>query len=123
MHYFHFLKKGKEAMLVGNMYYILKGKETIPVDIKTYLEYQQKAFYENKEANTHVGDDTKHGVRVSTVFLGVNANILKKGKPLLFETMIFGGIRNGERHRYSTWEEAENGHKKIIKEIVKFKED
>lgn len=46
------------------------------------------------------------GIEVSTVFLG--------GIHSLFETMIFGGLRDRECHRYSTWDEAEIGHDKIV---------
>lgn len=33
--------------------------------------------------------------------------------------MIFGGDRDGEQERYSTWDEAENGHKKIVDSLLK----
>ena len=44
-------------------------------------------------------------VEVSTVFLGIDHQF-GYGKPLLFETMIFGGKNDGYQTRYSTWEEA-----------------
>jgi hypothetical protein len=47
---------------------------------------------------------------VSTVFLGIDHNF-GNGPPLLFETMVFGGEYDGYCKRYSTWEEAEGGHK------------
>ena len=53
------------------------------------------------------------GVRVSTVFLGLDHSF-GGGKPILFETMIFGGKYNDYQERYSTWEEAEVGHKKAV---------
>jgi hypothetical protein len=40
-------------------------------------------------------------VEVSTVFLGLDHNFLDKGKPVLFETMIFGGKRDQEQYRLS----------------------
>jgi hypothetical protein len=50
-------------------------------------------------------------VRVSTIFLGLDHS-LNGGKPVLFETMIFGGKHNEYQERYSTWNEAVEGHKK-----------
>lgn len=47
---------------------------------------------------------------VSTVFLGINHQWKDGEPPVLFETMIFGGPRDGYQNRYSTWEEAEQGH-------------
>lgn len=55
-------------------------------------------------AKTQVGD-----AEVSTVFLGIDHSY-GGGAPLLFETMIFGGERDGYQKRYSTWGEAEIGH-------------
>lgn len=63
-------------------------------------------------SDRRVGDDTVAGdVRVSTVFLGLDHQFDDDGPPLLFETMIFGGKHDGYQERYSTWEEAEAGHK------------
>ncbi len=56
-------------------------------------------------------------VRVSTVFLGLDHNYLGDGEPLLFETMIFGGIHDEEQWRYSTWNEAVTGHYKAVKVV------
>ncbi len=60
-----------------------------------------------------IGDEAK----VSTVFLGSDSDF--NGKP--FETIVFGGVLNGKKERYSTREEAEAGHKQIV-EGVKQKE-
>src|ERR1700738_1927716 len=52
------------------------------------------------------------GVRVSTVFLGIdyNFNFYRSGPPLLWETMIFGGHHDRYCQRYATREEALAGH-------------
>ena len=52
---------------------------------------------------------------VSTVFLGLDHAHGKNKKPLLFETMIFGGEKDGDMWRYETWEEAIKGHKDVVK--------
>jgi hypothetical protein len=48
---------------------------------------------------------------VSTVFLALDHDFFGEGPPLLFETMVFGGAQDGACYRYSTWEEAEAGHR------------
>ena len=56
-----------------------------------------------------------NGVEISTVFLGIDHNFLGKGKlPILFETMIFGGDLDENMERYSTWQDAEEGHKRWV---------
>lgn len=60
-----------------------------------------------------VAVDYAGDVRVSTVFLCLDHRI-GPGAPLLFETMIFGGEHDGYTDRYSTWEEAEDGHKRAL---------
>ena len=54
------------------------------------------------------------GGYVSTVFLGIDHRFGGSGPPLLFETMIFGGPHDEYQQRYSTWEEAEVGHRKAV---------
>ena len=54
---------------------------------------------------------------ISTVWLGLDhAYCLERNsKPLLFETMIFGLPYDNPVWRYSTWGQAEEGHKKAVK--------
>lgn len=59
----------------------------------------------------HVGNDTlPNGVHVSTVFLGLDHNFSGIGRPILWETMIFGGEHDQYQERYTTREEAIAGH-------------
>jgi len=53
-------------------------------------------------------------ISVSTVFLGLDHSF-GYGPPVLFETMIFGGPEDGYQERYTTWDEAVEGHKKAVK--------
>jgi len=46
---------------------------------------------------------------ISTVFLGIDHGF--DGPPLLFETMVFEDDVAGDMWRYSTWDEAMEGHK------------
>src|SRR6516164_5670455 len=52
---------------------------------------------------------------VSTVFLGLDHNILGVGKPVVFETMVFGGVHAGAMNRYCTYQDAKEGHEEMIK--------
>lgn len=59
----------------------------------------------------HVDWDEIEDHKVSTVWLGLDHNYSGEGDPLLFETMIFNPQGNDIYcRRYSTWEEAEDGH-------------
>ena len=71
-----------------NKKYILDKKHNL---IETNLTIWAE-FFEDIN-NTRVADDTVNEARVSTVFLGIDHQF-GEGKPLLFETMIFGGKRN-----------------------------
>jgi len=92
-----------------SMYYILKGKEIIPCnDIKIWAATCAK----NDIAKTQIFDSF-----VSTIFLGINHNFDDTKKPLLFETMIFGGERDGLQERFTTYDEALNRHNEIVSEL------
>lgn len=86
-------------------HYILQDREPIEVpDVLTWARWFETADRIVKQ--TTLGRE----VRVSTVFLGLNHRFVGRGPPLLFETMVFGGERNGAQWRYSTWDEAVAGH-------------
>ena len=87
--------------------YVLVDKKPMPCD--DVLEWAKKFDMKNR----HVADDKVNGVRVSTVFLGVDHSF-GEGPPMLFETMIFGGDHDQYQERYSTWDDAERGHKKAL---------
>jgi len=87
-----------------NEKYILKGHDAVPCD--DLMEWA-KVF---KGTNRHVASDMVGDVRVSTVFLGLDHSF-GEGDPLLFETMIFGGLHDQYQDRCSTWEQAEKMHK------------
>lgn len=52
-------------------------------------------------------------VEVSTVFLGIDHGF--GGRPVLWETMIFGGIHNHYQRRYISRKAAVAGHKEAVK--------
>lgn len=91
------------------MYYILEGKTPIETDLVTWGDWFEKA-------ERHVDFTEIEGKEISTVFLGLDHGYYP-GKPLLFETMVFGVGGHNEEYcmRGSTWKEAEEMHKEAIK--------
>lgn len=68
-------------------------------------------------------DEGVRGYRISTVWLGIDHNILGP-KPLIFETMVFNESADKKAdeigltcRRWSTYEEAYNGHHRIVTAI------
>lgn len=83
--------------------YILKGQE--PVRVHSIAEWGR--WFETSRGQRNV-EQTRlpGGVRVSTVFIGVDHGFRDDDRPLIFETMIFGGPHDQEMDRCSTWQEA-----------------
>lgn len=95
---------------IEDMRHILRGKEVVSVSRKEYFEWY-KAF-ENRRV-----DLTDHdGVEISTVFVTVPLEI--DDKVYWFETKVFGGEHDDYLMRYETYDDAVEGHKKIV-EMVK----
>lgn len=57
---------------------------------------------------------------VSTVFLVIDHNFFNSDNvpPILFETLVIGGVLDGEGERYSTWDEAKEGHLKWVELVT-----
>lgn len=98
-------------------YYILDEAHNV-IAISDLMAWGQ--WFEENDALRRVGSDIINGIRVSTVFLGLDHNY-GSGAPLLFETMIFDksadSSLNGMMWRYSTWAEAEEGHKAAVRTV------
>jgi len=97
--------------------YILIGKS--PKQVFNLIEWAEK-FQNSKRT---VQRDLIRGVEVSTVFLGIDHNFSSMfnpesdARPILFETMVFGGKHDGYQKRYCTWDEAEEGHQLALKMV------
>ena len=92
-------------------HYRLDGKTLVamPPDILAWSI--EDVMAESRSIGTRVAYDNVGGVVISTVFIGVDVG--HDGPPLVFETMTFP---DGAVRRWSTWEEAEEGHAEIVKE-------
>lgn len=64
-------------------------------------------------------DTLPNGVKVSTVWTGIDYSLYDDVKPLIFETMIFGGERDTYAWRYTTEAEALEGHRQVVEEELK----
>lgn len=75
----------------------------------TYLEWAV-----NFEKTYRIGSDMIEGAHVSTVFIGLNHGY--GGRPLWFETMVFGLVMHDKsaqlQERYETLAEAKAGHER-----------
>lgn len=105
-------------------YYILdEERHVVPCnDLMTWGRWFE-------EADRHVADDLigdefdpkvskpMNAARISTVFLGLDHRFFSDGPPILFETMIFGGPLADEMWRYSSWDDAETGHKVAVRKV------
>lgn len=90
-------------------YYKLEGK--LPVKCS---RDEWATFFEDIN-NRRVAIDQIGLITISTVFLGLDHRFTSEGPPLIFETMkLVNGDEQGMR-RYSTYEEAEDGHQEFVK--------
>ena len=88
-------------------HYILKdGEPILEPDLLTWAKNFE--IEDRRVALTEFG-----GVRISTVFLGLDHSF-GDGAPVLFETMIFGGAEDGYQERYHTLEESMLGHERAV---------
>lgn len=58
-------------------------------------------------------------IEVSTVFLCFDHSFGDNDKPILFETLVFGGTMDGYMKRYENWIEAEQGHQEVVDKVRK----
>ena len=63
--------------------------------------------------------DFPGGRELSTVFLGIDHNLIGEGPPVLFETMLFGSTDGSEEQwRWTTWDQAAAGHAAIVADLT-----
>ncbi len=92
--------------------FILEGEKVVPCD--DLFEWGQWL----EKADRRVCRTEKNGVKISTVFLGLDHSF-GAGDIKVFETLVFGGEFDGDMERYSTWDEAEQGHKTMCDKVLK----
>ncbi len=86
-------------------YYILKNKEPAKTNV---LEWFSAKKCDNYVAKDIIGDS-----QIITFFYGlINEDLAK-----LFHTIVIDGDLDGENESYSTWQEAEIGHKIMVERV------
>jgi hypothetical protein len=93
--------------MMGEHYILDADHNAKPAELMEWAKFFED-MSKRRVANDHIGD-----VRVSTVFLGLDHSF-GEGPPLIFETLIFGGPLDQEMWRYSTWDEAVEGHQHAV---------
>ena len=98
--------------------YILDGKVAVPCeDLMTWGKWFENAKRTvAKDEIENPNDLTDKSTMISTIFLGLDHSF-GGGEPLLFETMVFGGVLDGEQERCTTWEQAEQMHADMVKRV------
>jgi hypothetical protein len=86
------------------------GRDGEPMTPDEWLEKFSDFDYK-RVALDKIGD-----VEVSTVWLGLNHN-WGAGRPLIFETLTFGGPDDGDMDRYATEAEALRGHEQTVSRL------
>lgn len=109
------MKDEKREHRVGdpvNDKYILKGRKVVKCD--DLIEWG-KWFEETNHRQVARTTLYKGTARfdVSTVFLGLDHGTIE-GKPILFESMAFGGPDDGMQRRCCTYKEAEEQHLELL---------
>ena len=103
-------------------YYKLDGHTPVPVD--NILEWGVWFQTSIEERIVKQDGDEGTGWWVSTVFLALD-HAFMNGPPVLFETLVFApktvppalAELDGQMERYSTWEEAEAGHRRMCARV------
>lgn len=91
-------------MILG---YKLEDKRPVPCA-------SEEEFHDQFRANRAVAKTQVGPSHVSTVFLVVDHSFESGRTPVLFETMVFGGLLDQEQERYCTYEQAEAGHLAMV---------
>lgn len=91
------------------MWYILDEKnKPVEANITEYVEWEKLNPTKRIIKQESIGD-----ARVSTVFLGLDHSF-DIGIPVLWETMIFGGEHDQYQARYTSYDDAVEGHEAAL---------
>ena len=105
---------GTETKWIGT--YILDERgEPVPADTLTW-----GVWFETANDKRRVAWTTLKNCHISTVFLGLDHSFSPMNdpltyKPVLWETMVFGGKYDKELRRYRSREAAEAGHAEMVR--------
>lgn len=98
------------------MYYLVENKKVIPCSEEDWDEWES--------SDGEVATYSMEAYIISTFFLGIDYEYKEDGNHLFFQTCIYNSdkgpflFKKPEKNRYSTWEEAEEGHLEILKMYI-----
>jgi len=103
---------------MSSQLYVLKDQKVFTEpDVMKWSKWYEVA------AHRIVKQEWVENIWVSTVFLGLNHNFLRRGPPVLWETMTFSNIKEWDRNCWrcpGTWEQAEAQHNKVVSQAKKY---
>lgn len=108
------------SVLGGDHLYILdeQGNPQPCPDVIEWGEWMEASMKSGARVIAHDRDEGgRNEIFISTVFLGIDHNYLFEGPPILFETMVFGGVLDQEQRRYATRSEAYAGHQEMCRRV------
>ncbi len=96
-------------------YYYVLDEEGKARQVQDGLEWAR--WFENARNRTVLETEIADGIRVSTVFLGIDHRLtITEGlPPILWETMIFGGEHDQDQWRYTSLPKAIEGHGRAVR--------
>jgi hypothetical protein len=100
------------------LYKLNPDKTTEATDLNGYVEFLKSEH--GLEVKRIALTDILPRLTVSTVFLGIDHGYNKKHAPILFETMVFSSGEATETHRYTTYQDALDGHNCVVFRIRKY---
>lgn len=97
----------------GKMLYL--DWDSNPIDTMTWAKMSAQDKFKRVAEDTIYIDGKK--IWISTVWLGLDHN-WGDGPPLIFETMVFREGKGDEMERYTTVEQAREGHQAMVEKIM-----
>lgn len=98
-------------------YYDINGK---PIDFEQFARLKWDA--DGRVSNYAVIGRHSFGTgrgEVSTVWLGLDHSFMRHERPVIFETLIFGGDHDGMLRRYCTKCESLRGHREAVNNMAR----
>jgi hypothetical protein len=98
-------------------YYILIGKRVFKTDINGFMRWSRKRG--GSASQTLALTRVSPTVDISTIFICIDHRHFGEGRPIVFETLVFGGQLDGEMERYTTYGKALDGHERMVIRVRK----
>src|SRR5215467_9018796 len=87
-------------------YYVLgPGHILVPATAQEWARFMES------DERIVAQEEIAPGIGISTICLGLNHRMFGDGPPLVFETMVFREGEPAEYLRWTTWDEAMEGHR------------